>query len=230
MPTDKPLLPPLVPSLTSPLVAAGTLMSIYLLTRPYGDTDSDTSAQAAQSFADPRWVMSHVAGMLTLACIVWLPARLHRIHPTTLTRASRLLAALGLVLTLPYYGTEAFALHAIGSRAATEDMSLMSLIPGVRNQPVAMTMFTGGLLAFSTVGIIVAWAWQARAQSLAGWPLGILIAFFPAQFYLPPTGRMAFGVLFLLIACYWATRIAATQPRRRLGTLSNTTKPPSAQT
>jgi hypothetical protein len=121
----------------------------------------------------------------------------------------------GLVLVLPYYGAETFALHVIAQHSATEPGS-MDLVEQIRNQPVAITAFGIGLLLLAVSGICMAIMWRSVASGAVGWaaaPLGGLMALMLPQFFLPPAGRMAYGVLFLAAAVGFALTVSS---RRRI--------------
>lgn len=184
--------------LHTPLTASGLLMTLYLLLRPYGDAGGAQALEAAAAFADQRWVVSHLAGLLALCSVGVLMMRLARWSPSRLTRSGAALGAVGVMGTLPYYGAETFGLHVIGQQVlAGGDQSLLVLVDQIRSTPAALVLFGIGLLAFAAAGVLLAVAWQRRV-SWAGWPLGLMIVLILPQFALPPEGRMAFGVLYLL--------------------------------
>ncbi len=183
--------------LVAPAVGAGVLMALYLLTRPYGDVGGP-DAQAA-ALASPWWLFSHVCGMLALASAARLALRMHDIAPRPLTAVGRWTGLAGMVLVLPYYGAEAFALHVLGQRAATGDMSLLPLVEEIRSGSVAMSLFGLGLVLLAVAGATAAIAWRSvGSPRWAAWPLGLVIAGMLPQFFLPPAGRMAYGVVALV--------------------------------
>lgn len=187
------------PRLIAPALGTGLLMAGYLLLRPYGDAQG----ALAHAFASTRWVAAHVCGALALASFARLTLRLDEHLGTRLSRAASWAGLAGTVLVLPYYGAETFALHVIGARALTGDVRVLELVPLIRNQPVALTMFGVGLLLLAAGGVIAAIAWQRERGAWTLWPLGALMAGVLPQFYRPPVGRMAFGVLVLVAAGLW---------------------------
>ncbi len=190
-----------------PLGMTGILMAVYLLGRPYGDSPAvaSTGAEQAAAFASGWWVAAHVAGALALAGFGRLALRLSDLARESFTaRLARWAGLAGVVLVLPYFGAEAFALHVIGRRVAAGETSLLVLVDEIRNQPVAITLFALGLFLLAVAGIAFALAWTRYAGSRAAWPLGVLMALVLPQFYLPPVGRMAFGVAYLLAAAVLA--------------------------
>lgn len=191
----------------TPLVSSGVLMAAYLLLRPYGDQGGDL--EAARAMASSWWVVSHVCGMLALASVA--VAALRMADPATGASGvvARWAALGGVVLVLPYYGAETFALHVVARHARDSDVASMSLVTEIREQPVAMSMFGLGLLLLAMSGAAIAIAWRRVAVELAwaGWPLGVLLVLFLPQFYLPGVGRMAYGVAYLVAASFLAVAV-----------------------
>lgn len=202
-----------------PLGMTGILMAVYLLARPYGDLAA-SAAERAAAFASPWWVAAHVAGALALAGFGRLALRLSDIaRESFAARLARWAGLAGVVLVLPYFGAETFALHVIGRRAAAGETSLLPLVDEIRNQPVAIATFGLGLLLLAVAGIAFALAWTRLAGSRAAWPLGVLVALVLPQFYLPPVGRMAFGVAYLLAAAVLAGSVLRRRPEPDAATL-----------
>ncbi len=110
------------------LVASGILFVLYPAIRPFSD---ESSLQGAEAFASSAWVLAFI--LLALG-----PLGLYlRLQATTAARRSALLALVlgwtGVGLTLPYYGAEAFGLHAVGQEALTQhNAALLSLVNSVR--------------------------------------------------------------------------------------------------
>lgn len=207
--------------LVAPLIGSATLMAAYLIARPYGDATGEPAVIAA-AFADWRWVAAHVCGLLALAQFARMTQRLEDAsrdadsrggNPTPLARFARTTGLIGAMLVLPYYGAETFGLHALGrARLADSSFPLIELTDAIRNQPAALTLFGVGLLSLAASAILVALAWrQLGTPRWAAWPLAILMAGFLPQFFLPPTGRVAYGVAYaagalILARAAWSTR------------------------
>lgn len=188
-------------TLAAPTIGTGVLMAVYLLLRPYGDAAGGSTPAAAAAFASPAWVAAHICGALAIASFARLALRLSDLDGGGVARAARTLSLAAAVLTLPYYGAETFGLHAIGRAATAGDPGVLRLVAMVRDQPAAVTMFGLGLLALSAGGVLVAIAWTTWARAhhaghlaLGAWPLGLAVALLPVQYFLPPAGRMLFGV------------------------------------
>jgi len=185
-----------------PAVASGLLMLLYLTMRPYGDAGTELTMEAAAAFASPWWLVAHVAGALALATYALLAVRVAAGSTGRAGPLSRATALTGLVLVLPYYGAETFALHVIGQEALTGDPAVLGVVEPIRNQPVAMTMFGVGLvlLAVSAVLLALAWVRSGTGPAWSIWPLAAGIMLFLPQFFLPPGGRMVFGVAYAVAA------------------------------
>lgn len=199
----------------APALLAGVLMAAYLLLRPYGD--AGTATAAAQAFATDRWVLAHVSGALAIAALAWLCASLAGTGTSAVARLARWGGAGGAVLVLPYYGAEAFALHVIGRRALV-DPDVFDLVEAVRDQPVALEMFGVGLVLLACSCLAAALAWSRHrtgAEAVLVWPLAALAALLLPQFYLPPVGRMAYGVALLVAAVAFAVAVSGGLPGRR---------------
>lgn len=192
-----------VRDLPMPAGASGVLMALYLLLRPYGDSPGVVSSPQVQAdaFASVWWVAAHCCGALALVMFAWLALRLSDLESRSFAaRIGRWSGLSGAVLLLPYFGAETFALHVIGTKAAAGRLDLLALVPEIRNQPVAITTFGLGLLLLAVSGIALALAWARRTGSWLAWPLGVAAALVLPQFYLPPVGRMIFGVVYLAAA------------------------------
>lgn len=178
------------------LAASGVLFVLYPAIRPWHDESTVSGATASMS--SPAWVAAHFFAM---AGFILLPLGLLAIRDAlagtraaSLARTAAVVTWIGAGLTLPYYGAEDFGLHAI---AANHAGSLLDLVNAVRYQPLAMTMFGAGLVMMAIGAVLAALAiWRSGVLSRYS---GIvftagLVLFFP-QFYFPPAGRIAHGVL-----------------------------------
>ncbi|MFV0532047.1 MAG: hypothetical protein ACK5MR_00150 [Cumulibacter sp.] len=195
--------------LIAPTVGTGALMAAYLWQRPYGDADGATAS--AEAFASRAWVIAHVCGLLALASLARLAARVADVYGGVRARAARTLGLAGAVLVLPYYGAETFALHEIARHDAAEP----ALVEAVRGNPVAMTMFGIGLVFLAASALLVAnvWARNSTERSLAAVPLGVIAALFLPQFFLAPGLRIAYGALYLIAAAVFLVAIVrSSQP------------------
>jgi hypothetical protein len=190
------------------LALAGVLFAAYPIVRPYSD---ETTMIGARAIASGAWIAAHTFAMLGFGLLALaLPAatRLISAGRERLSSTGALLAAVGTGLVLPYYGAEAFGLHAIASQAlASGDVSQMRLLDTVRYQPVAIASFGIGLVLLAAAGVTLAmslWSTPAaharRALRLGAVLLAAGLVTFLPQFFAPAPLRMAHGVV-LAIGC-----------------------------
>lgn len=189
------------------LVAAGALFALYPITRPYSD---ETTLAGAHAIASGAWIAAHTFAMVgfVLLCLGLLSLKtvLAGTRGGQLASGAALSAVVGAGLTLPYYGAEAFGLHAIAAiaaRAAQDgDLRTLELTDQVRNGPTQLTMFGLGLLLLALSTVLAALAIR-RSGVLASWsgaPLALAFLLFLPQFYTAPTFRIAHGIL-LAVGC-----------------------------
>lgn len=183
------------------LSGGGVLFAVYLLTRPYraaGDT--------VEQFASVWWLISHTAAMVGFVAIVGGLAEAARVlrGPATarLASLSTVFAAAGVALLLPYYGAETFALHVLSAEPGVVMADgEMPVAESIRLHPLPATLFGLGLLACAggavLAGLALARAGGARFAAVL---FGASWIIFIAQYFVPPIGRMAVGVL-LLASC-----------------------------
>jgi hypothetical protein len=181
------------------LVAAGVLFALYPVVRPWGDA---TAAGSAAAFASPAWVVAHlaaVAGFVLLSLGLLSVRAAVAGGPGARAGGAAVVAAwLGTGLTLPYYGAETFALHALGRRVVdTGDDSLLGLADEIRMGAAQLTTFGIGLAllgAGAVLGAVAVW----RSGALLRWsaiPVAVGMAVYLPQFFAPPSLRGAHGVL-----------------------------------
>jgi len=195
------------------LVVAGILFVLYPAIRPFSD---EKSLQAAAAFASTEWLLSHMLGMLGFTLVGLGLLGLHSaLRETSVERlAFRSLAVswLGICLTLPYYGAEAFGLYAIGQEALSEhNVALVSLAQVVRGGP-ELVMFGVGMLLLGIGAIMVAITiWKSGVMPRwSGVPFALAFALYIPQFFGTQPIRVAHGVL-VAIGCLW---IAASMWRQ----------------
>jgi hypothetical protein len=196
------------------LVVAGILFILYPAIRPFSDevlarsTSDGALLQAATAFASPDWVLAHTLGMLGFILVGLGLLGLHitlRETPSERTAFGALVVGwLGIGLTLPYYGGEAFGLHAIGQEALRlHSASLVRLADIVRGGP-ELVMFGVGLLLIGVSAIMAAVAiWRSGVlPRWSGVPFALAFALYIPQFYGNQPIRVAHGAL-VTIGCLW---------------------------
>lgn len=187
------------------LVVAGILFVLYPAIRPFSD---ETSLSGATAFASPEWLLAHIMGMLGFTLIglgmLGLYFALRETRVERLTFGSLVVGWLGISLTLPYYGGEAFGLHAIGQEALRQhSAALVSLADVVRGGPQEV-MFGVGLLLLGVSAVMVAIAiWRSGVlPRWSGVPFALAFALYIPQFFGNQPIRVAHGLL-VAIGCLW---------------------------
>ncbi len=205
------------------LVLAAILFILYPAVRPWGDESTVEGATA--SMASGAWVWSHLFAM---AGFVLVALGLLAVRDRLAVRAGVgegvgagvgdsvggrvagwALATfwIGAGATLPYYGAEDFALHAIATSPQLGGTTfVLDLAEQIRYQPVAVTAFGVGLVLMAAGAILAAVA-VARANPrhrYLGIPFALGFALFLPQFYAPPAARIAHGVLVAIGCCLLA--------------------------
>lgn len=195
--------------MSSKLIAAGQLgiagiaFALYPLFRGYA---TEVGLEAAALYARPAWLVAHLLGMIGFAL---LAAGLVVVD----ARSARA-ATWGAIALLPYYGAEAFGLHALGVRIQqTGHVDMVEAAGMFRYQPVAMAIFATGLVLVAVVGVRLTMR-GVQASGAARWGLlgaGVALATYLPQFFLPGPARIAHGVLLGL-----GLVIMAVTPRRQV--------------
>lgn len=182
----------------------------FVLLRPWGDKTGDP-ARAAAAFADPAWVLAHSLGM---AAWVAFAAAL------VLTGGARTagLAGLGVAALLPFYGAEAFGVHALAT-TVSDPRVVGSGVEALRGDPIASTAFGVGLLLTAVAAMLAARAaGGGRGQRAVRWIAAAGIATYLPQFFAPPGVRIAHGVVLgLALIALALIAVAARRPRGRAG-------------
>jgi hypothetical protein len=190
------------------LAAAGVLFLVYVAVRPWGDAAPVTAAAA---FAAPAWLIAHLAAVAGFVLVGFgLLALRNRLGGLAGAALGIWWAGTGMVL--PYYGAEAFALHAIGGQVERSgDAWPLALVEAIRMGPVQITLFGVGLVALAVAAVLaaVAVARSGMLARLSGVAFAAGFALFLPQFYAPPAVRIAHGVL-VAVGCV----VLAAQMRR----------------
>jgi uncharacterized membrane protein YidH (DUF202 family) len=187
------------------LVISGILFVLYPAIRPFSD---EKSLQGAAAFASPAWLLAHMLAMVgfTLVALglLGLHVALQETPAEQLAFWALAVSMLGIGLTLPYYGGEAFGLHAIGQEALKEhNAALVGLADVVRGGPEVI-MFALGLLLLAVGAIMAATAiWRSgRLPKWCGVPFALAFALFIPQFFGTQPIRVAHGLL-VAAGCLW---------------------------
>jgi hypothetical protein len=179
------------------LTAGGVLFLLYQTVRPY---TGETGMRGAATMASQAWVISHTLAMLAFILVTLGLAGLRGAPRGRAPGAPVQLNGSGAGLVLPYYGGEAFGLHAIAARALRDgDPGLMTLVGDFRYDPVAITMFGAGLVSLGAGAVLAALTSPPGALGRWGmFPLAAAFALLIPQFFAAPPLRIAHGVLVAL--------------------------------
>jgi hypothetical protein len=187
------------------LALAGILFVLYPALRPFSN---EASLQGAQAFVSPFWILAHmlaIGGFILLALsLLGLSSVLRQTPVRRLMSVALVITWIGIGLTLPYYGAEIFALHAIGQEAVRQQsIALLPLVNAVRYGP-AIFDFAAGLLLLAVGPILVAIA-VGRSGVLSRWSgsiFALAFALYIPQFLGNQPIRVVHGVL-VALGCLW---------------------------
>lgn len=185
---------------TAALVAgAGVSLAAYVVARPWGPGDTP------QGWAAASWPVTHALAMLGFVLLAAASQRLAAARPA---RGVVPLAWATVGLLLPYYGAEAFALHAIGTTGVANSAEVATAI---RFGPIQAVAFLAGWVALAALGIVLVVAVTRgttdRVLRVGTWALAAGLALYFPVFYLPPAGRVTHGVLVAVAALVTAWRL-----------------------
>jgi hypothetical protein len=180
-------------------IVAGLALAAYPMLRPYS---SEAGLDGAHAFASIAWPVSHLLGMVGFVTLALALRALTSVPPAVwqgrAVRGVESLAWLAAAFLLPYYGAEAFGLHALGAYAAESgDVAALEVANSFRYAPLAMSTFAIGLLLLLVVGVRLGIGfWRTGTVGRLG---GILVAagavtYLP-QFFGTPVLRMGHGLV-----------------------------------
>ena len=187
------------------LAVAGILFVLYPAIRPFSD---ERSLQGAAAFGSTAWIVAHMLAMggfaLLMVGLLGIYIALQDSRSELLSFWALVLGLLGVGMTLPFYGGEAFGLHTIGQEALRQhNAALVGLAAVIRGEP-QLTMFMAGLLLIAVSAIMVAIAvW--RSGTLAKWsglPFALGFALYIPQFFGNQPVRVAHGLV-VMVGCLW---------------------------
>ena len=199
------------------LALAGLFFVLYPALRPFSD---EASLNGAAAFASSDWLAAH---MLATVAFLFVALGLHGVYSTVRGSAQDALGywafALGMIgvgFTLPFYGGEAFGLHAIGQEAIRQQSAaLMGLAAVVRSGP-GLIMFLVGLVLLAAAAVAVASVlWRSgKYPRWSGVPFAIGFALYIPQFFGTQALRVAHGTL-VAIGCLWIAAALWAQGKNR---------------
>lgn len=177
---------------------AGVLFVLYPAIRPFS---CETSLSGAAAFGSTAWVVAHsmaiVAFVLLVLGLLGAYLFLQATAGGKIALVALVVSWIGVGLTLPFYGAEDFALHAIGQEALKQNNpALVSLASVVRGEPGIWFIISGlVLLGVGIVAFAIA-IWRSRALiSWSGIPLAVGFALYIPRYSAPQWLRVAHGFL-----------------------------------
>ncbi len=183
------------------LAISGILFVLYPAIRPFS---SEKGLDGAAAFGSSHWIVAHMLAMvgftlLALGLVGW-HSSLQRSEVEGSAFRAFVVTLAGIGLTLPFYGGEAYGLHAIGQEALKRgDGSLIEMSTVVRGG-AGLMMFLVGLLVLAVGAIMIArviWTSRERMKWI-GIPFGVAFALYIPQFFGTQPLRVAHGLLVAL--------------------------------
>ena len=180
------------------LALSGILFVLYPAIRPFS---SEKGMDGAAAFGSSHWIVAHMLAMvgftlLALGVVGWYSTLQESPIEGSAFRAFVVtLAAIG--LTLPFYGGEAYGLHAIGQEALKQQNGGLVDMASVVRGGAGLVMFLIGLLMLGVGAIMVArviWKSDAFARWI-GIPFAVGFALYIPQFFGSQPLRVAHGNL-----------------------------------
>lgn len=204
------------------LVIAGVFFVLYPAIRPFSD---ESTLLGAAAFASSAWLLAHslaMVGFILLALgLLGLYDQLSESAAGRLSITALVVTWIGVGLTLPYYGAETFALHAVGQEAIQRhNADLLVTLTNAIRYGEGVWFFAPGLLAIAVGTILFAIAvWRSGVLiAWSGIPLAAGFALFIPQFFTTQPVRVGHGLL-VMVGCFllaWSMlnrRVAVRQQR-----------------
>ena len=187
------------------LAIADVLFVLYPALRPFSD---EASLAGAVAFASSAWLLAHMLAMvgflLTTLGLFGLHLSLQDTGAEGLSFRALIVWWAGAGLTLPFYGAEAFGLHAIGQRAIADGSAALVSLAGDVRSGAGLAMFLIGLVLLAAGAMITATAvWRSRTlPKWSGVPFALAFALYIPQFFGSQPIRVAHGLL-VAAGCLW---------------------------
>ncbi len=187
------------------LAIAGICFVLYPSIRPFSN---ESTLKGAEAFASSEWVIAHSLAMIGFILVTLglfgVYCHLRNTIMSYYIIPAFIVMWIGIGLTLPYYGAETFALHAVGKEALKHNnVDLLVTLTNSIRFGEGVWFFGFGLIAIAFGAILFAIAvWRSGTLSKwSGIPLAIGFVLFIPQFYTPQPMRIAHGIL-ILVGCW----------------------------
>ena len=192
----------------SSLVLSGVFFVLFPVVRPFFD---ESSLQGAKEFASAQWLVAHAFGMggfilLTLG-ILGVYFRLQNTEVERWVLCALVLSIIGIGLTLPFFGVEAFSLQVVGQAAVNQNNpALIPLVNQIRFGPAIAFIGTGLIMVAAATILLAVAIWRSGAMSKwSGVPSAIGFAVYIPQLQGDPVFqpiRVAIGLV-IALGCTW---------------------------
>jgi hypothetical protein len=187
------------------LAIAGICLVLDPAIRPFS---FESSLRGAEAFAASSWLLAHSLAMvgfilLTLG-LLGLYCHLRETTAGSLGITALVVTWIGVGFTLPYYGAETFALHAVGQEVVRQsNVDLLVTLTNSIRFGEGIWFFGFGLLAIAVGTILFGIAiWKSGILTRwSGIPLAIGFTLFIPQFYTPQPVRIGHGLL-VMVGCW----------------------------
>jgi hypothetical protein len=193
------------------LTLSGLFLLAFPVVRPFGDKFSSEPMVVAATFASNSWVLAH---SLAMVGFIFLPLGLYGLHvflPEYRAQGRAflgfILTSIGVGLTLPFYGAEAFALQVVGQEAIDQNsQNVEAVADAVRFGP-AIGFIAVGLILIAAGAVISAWAIMGsrKLPRWSGIPLALGLVLYIPQLSVwasVQSIRVADGLL-IAAGCIW---------------------------
>jgi hypothetical protein len=181
------------------LVGSGAALAAYPILRPYA---ASGAPDGVGQLASGAWPLAHVLGMFGFVALAFglraIAGAQPAAWPSGAARRAETVAWAAVAMLLPYYGAEAFGLHAIGAYAAQHgDVAVLAVVDSFRYAALPLTLFGIGLLLLAVTGVLIAraaWSGGTLAR-LGGLAVAAGTVTYLPQFFGTPQVRMVHGLL-----------------------------------
>jgi len=201
----------------SALIIAGVFFFLYPTLRPFSD---EVTLDGAAAFGAANWLAAHMLAMIAFTLLPLGFLGLYTVLMDTPSERSSysalIFSMLGIGLTLPFYGGEAYGLHAIGQEALRQGNADILRLAGVVRSGPGLYMFLVGLILLGIGAIIAAAAiWKSgNLQKWSGVPLAVGFALYIPQFFGSQPLRLAHGLL-VTLGCLWLAVLLFKEANRK---------------
>ncbi|WP_158866037.1 hypothetical protein [Leifsonia sp. AG29] len=181
-------------------IVSGAAFALYPALRPFS---SETGLEGARAFGSALWLVAHLSAIVAFAALLIAATGTYAEawrRPVS-ARVAWLLQVVGVCLIFPFYGAEAYGLHALGVAAQGSSPAtaarLVALASDVRGG-VGLLVFLTGALCVAVGAVVGIFTTRPRSVSLLGSVLvAVALVLLVPQFFVGQPLRVAHGLLYL---------------------------------